>query len=150
MCSSDLQAKEAEIGRALVLVQSAECRVQNADNSALCTLHSALKRPEITWSHIVGWEPELASISREAALQVVCDVKYAGYIARQEQQVERMQRLAGKAIPAHFDYQAIKQLRTEAREKLTRIRPVTLAQAGRISGITPADMALVVAYLEGK
>ena len=144
------QSKEAEIGRALVLVQDAECRVQNADNSALCTLHSALKRPEVTWDDVTAYQPELASISREAALQVVYDIKYAGYIARQEQQVERMQRLALKAIPAHFDYQAIKQLRTEAREKLTRIRPVTLAQAGRISGITPADMALVVAYLEGK
>ena len=61
-----------------------------------------------------------------------------------------MQRLSGKAIPPHFDYTIIKQLRFEAREKLARIRPITLAQASRISGITPADMALVVAYLEGK
>jgi len=147
------EAKVAEIERALKLVQSAECRVQNGDSvehSAFCTLHSALKRPEITWSDVVAHEPQLSGISREAALQVEYDIKYAGYIARQEQQVERMQRLAEKAIPSHFDYLAVKQLRSEAREKLSRIRPVTLAQASRISGITPADMALVVAYLEGK
>ena len=147
------QAKETEIARALLLVQNAKCRLQSEgglENSALSTLHSALKRPEVTWSDVVAHEPALAEISRDAAEQVVCDIKYAGYIARQGQQVERMQRLAEKAIPLHFDYATIKQLRTEAREKLTRVRPVTLAQAGRISGITPADMALVVAYLEGK
>jgi tRNA uridine 5-carboxymethylaminomethyl modification enzyme len=113
-------------------------------------LHSALKRPEVSWSDVVAHEPALAVISRDAAEQVVYDIKYAGYIARQEQQVERLARLADKAIPGHFDYATIKQLRSEAREKLTRIRPITLAQAGRISGITPADMALVMAYLEGK
>ena len=144
------QAKVAELGRALELVQNTECRVQSDGDSALCTLHSALKRPEISWSDVVVHEPSLAAISREVALQVEYDIKYAGYIARQEQQVERMQRLADKAIPPHFDYTIIKQLRFEAREKLSRVRPLTLAQAGRISGITPADMALVVAYLEGK
>ena len=144
------EAKQAEIARAIDLVQNAECRVQSEGNSALCALHSALKRPEFTWADALSQAPALASISREAARQVECDIKYAGYIARQEQQVERLARLADKAIPVHFDYQAIKQLRSEAREKLTRIRPVTLAQAGRISGITPADMALVMAYLEGK
>jgi tRNA uridine 5-carboxymethylaminomethyl modification enzyme len=143
-------SKVAEIERALELVQSAECRVQSADNSALCTLHSALKRPEFAWADAIALEPALAAISREAARQVECDIKYAGYVARQEQQVERLTRLADKAIPHHFDYAIIKQLRCEAREKLTRIRPITLAQASRISGITPADMALVMAYLEGK
>jgi len=147
------QGKVAEIERVMELVQNAECSLQNGDspqNFAICTLHSALKRPEVTWSDVLVYEPALASVSRDAALQVEYDIKYAGYIARQEQQVERMQRLSGKAIPPHFDYTIIKQLRFEAREKLARIRPITLAQASRISGITPADMALVVAYLEGK
>jgi tRNA uridine 5-carboxymethylaminomethyl modification enzyme len=147
------EEKQAETVQAMELVQSAKCRMQVSDDtniSALCTLHSALKRPEFTWADAVGQVPALASISRDAARQVEYDIKYAGYIARQEQQVERLARLADKAIPVHFDYLAIKQLRIEAREKLTRVRPVTLAQAGRISGITPADMALVMAYLEGK
>jgi tRNA uridine 5-carboxymethylaminomethyl modification enzyme len=144
------EAKLREIERALVVIQSAQCRVPSADNSTVCTLHSALKRPEVTWSDLVEFEPQLGSVSREAARQVEYDIKYAGYIARQQQQVERLARLADKAIPHHFDYAAIKQLRFEAREKLSRVRPVTLAQASRISGITPADMALVMAYLEGK
>jgi tRNA uridine 5-carboxymethylaminomethyl modification enzyme len=164
------QAKVAEMGRAMSLlaagrtaeVQSSRFKVQGlqSDDFELGTLNLEpaspipldhyLKRPEITWSDVVPHEPELAAISREVALQVEYDIKYAGYIARQEQQVERMQRLADKAIPPHFDFTIIKQLRCEAREKLSRVRPLTLAQASRISGITPADMALVMAYLEGK
>jgi len=77
-------------------------------------------------------------------------VKYAGYVERQEQQVQRQQRLSEKRIPDAFDYARITHLRTEAREKLTKIRPLSLAQAGRISGITPADLALVLAHLEAK
>jgi tRNA uridine 5-carboxymethylaminomethyl modification enzyme len=164
------QAKVAEMGRAMSLlaagraaeVQSSRFKVQglqsddfepgtlNLEPASPIPLDHYLKRPEITWSDVVPHEPELAAISREVALQVEYDIKYAGYIARQEQQVERMQRLADKAIPPHFDFTIIKQLRCEAREKLSRVRPLTLAQASRISGITPADMALVMAYLEGK
>jgi tRNA uridine 5-carboxymethylaminomethyl modification enzyme len=83
-------------------------------------------------------------------MQIVYDLKYEGYVNRQEQQVARQRRLSDKRIPENFDFARIRHLRTEAREKLARIRPVTLAQAGRISGITPADMALVLAHLEGQ
>jgi len=78
------------------------------------------------------------------------DIKYEGYVTRQEQQVQRQRRLADKRIPERFDYALLRNLRHEAREKFTRVRPVTLAQASRISGITPADVALVMAHLEGK
>ena len=77
-------------------------------------------------------------------------MKYEGYVARQEVDIERQRRLSGKRIPERFDYDAIRQLRAEAREKLARVRPSNLAQAGRISGITPADLALVMVHLEGK
>ena len=77
------------------------------------------------------------------------DLKYAGYVERQEQQVARQRRLAEKRIPVQLDYATIRHLRYEAREKLSRVRPLTLAQASRISGITPADIALVLAHLEG-
>ncbi len=87
---------------------------------------------------------------REVAEQVTYDVKYAGYVARQEIDIARQQRLADKRIPPSFDFAAIAQLRAEAREKLGRIRPVSLAQASRISGITPADMALVMVHLEAE
>ena len=79
--------------------------------------------------------------------QVVLEGKYAGYIDRQAAQVERFQRLESKPIPAHFDFAAVPQLRAEAREKLRRIRPASLGQASRISGISPADLAVVLFYL---
>jgi tRNA uridine 5-carboxymethylaminomethyl modification enzyme len=78
---------------------------------------------------------------------VTWDVKYSGYVARQEIDVERQRRLAEKRIPTGFDFAAIVQLRTEAREKLSRIQPTSLSQAARISGITPADLALVMVHL---
>lgn len=92
--------------------------------------------------------PELASVTEDVSDQVVSDVKYAGYVERQQEEVDRQKRLAEKRIPAAFDYATIGQLRAEAREKLARVRPESLAQAGRISGITPADLALVRAYLD--
>lgn len=78
------------------------------------------------------------------------DVKYAGYIQRQQVDIERQQRLQDKQIPPGFDFGRIGHLRAEAREKLSRVRPVDLAQASRISGITPADVALLIIHLGGK
>jgi tRNA uridine 5-carboxymethylaminomethyl modification enzyme len=107
-----------------------------------------LKRTETTWEQLVAWRPELAAFAPDAVEQVVLEAKYAGYIDRQAAQVERFQRLEGKAIPPHFDYAAVPQLRAEAKEKLARVRPVTLGQAGRISGIRPADLAVLLLYVE--
>jgi tRNA uridine 5-carboxymethylaminomethyl modification enzyme len=114
------------------------------------TLAKCLQRPEVSWEQVVAWLPELADVPREVAEQVVYDIKYSGYVLRQEQQVARQKRLADKRIPEDFDYAAISHLRTEARQKLQRIQPVDLAQASRISGVTPADLALLLAHLEGK
>jgi tRNA uridine 5-carboxymethylaminomethyl modification enzyme len=108
-----------------------------------------LKRPEVTWQQLAEQFPEqLNCYSPEVALQVECDVKYSGYIARQQIQVERQNRMADKSIPTDFSYDAIISLRAEARQKLGRIRPINLDQASRISGITPADISLVLAYIE--
>jgi tRNA uridine 5-carboxymethylaminomethyl modification enzyme len=84
------------------------------------------------------------------AEQVSHDVKYAGYVERQEVEIARARRLAEKRIPAAFDFSAIVHLRAEARAKLTRVRPASLAQASRISGITPADVALLMIHLGGR
>ena len=137
-----LQEKEAAIARACELLQS-----HRADGVPLAKY---LRRPEVHWRDLVRRLPLLAEISPEAADQVVYDTKYAGYVARQQQQVDRQQRLANKRIPRSFDFRCISHLRTEAREKLARIRPDDLAQASRISGITPADLALILAHLEGR
>jgi tRNA uridine 5-carboxymethylaminomethyl modification enzyme len=107
-----------------------------------------LRRPEVDWPQVVQWLPELAELPAEAAEQVLWDVKYAGYVARQQADVDRQQRLAQKRIPRQFDYAKLRQLRAEAREKLTRFQPLDLAQASRISGITPADVALLMIHLQ--
>ena len=109
-----------------------------------------LRRPEVTWDEICASIAELREIDAEAAQQCVYDIKYEGYVTRQKMEVEKQQRLATKRIPTHFDYHQIKPLRSEAKEKLTRVRPKSLDQAKRISGITPADIALVLAHLEQK
>lgn len=108
-----------------------------------------LKRNEITWQHLLDRFPEsLSMFPEEIGLQVEYDTKYEGYVARQQVQVERQQRMMDKKIPSDFDYASIVSLRNEARQKFTRVRPQNLDQASRISGITPADISLVLAYLE--
>ncbi len=107
-----------------------------------------LRKPEATWQSVVQLAPELGDVESEIATQVLNDTKYAGYIARQQLEVDRQQRLATKRIPASFDYGRLKQLRAEAREKLCSVQPTNLAQASRISGVTPADITLLMAHLE--
>lgn len=134
-----LKEKLAAIDRALQLLR--EVRIDQTRGDAY------LRRPEVDWDVMVGIEPRLAEIDREAAMQVTYDIKYAGYVDRQQGEIDRHKRLADKSIPPHFDYTSIVPLRTEAKQKLTKIRPLTLDQAQRISGITPADIALVLAHL---
>ena len=107
-----------------------------------------LRRPEVTWEELAAAVPELSDIPADVAWQVACDIKYAGYVARQNITIERQRRLSEKGIPEDLDYADLTQLRREAREKLERFRPTSLAHAGRISGITPADIALLMAYLD--
>ncbi|MSU77513.1 MAG: tRNA uridine-5-carboxymethylaminomethyl(34) synthesis enzyme MnmG [Gemmataceae bacterium] len=112
------------------------------------TLDKWLKRTQTTWEQIAAWSPELTTFSPNVIEQVTLEAKYAGYINRQATQVERFQRMEGKPIPATFDYHSIPQLRQEAKEKLHAIRPASLGQASRISGISPADLTVVLLYLE--
>lgn len=113
------------------------------------TLDQLLRRTEVTWKQLVEVQPGLAEWNRrpDVVEQVVLEAKYSGYIARQAAQVERFQQMESRPIPATFDYTAIPQLRHEAREKLSRVRPASLGQASRISGISPADLALLLVYL---
>ena len=127
-------------------------RVQNVletTSVAGTPLTKFLRRPEASWADAVRVAPALAEVPITVANGVLYDVKYAGYVARQQVDVDRQQRLAEKRIPESFAYDTMTQMRNEAREKLARIRPVNLAQASRISGITPADIALLLVYLKG-
>src|SRR5579884_1914560 len=114
------------------------------------SLETWLRRTETTWEEVRALSPALRelTVSRSAVEQVILEAKYSGYIHRQAEQVERFQRLESRPIPAHFDYTAVPQLRAEAREKLSRIRPLNLGQASRISGISPADLAVLLVYLD--
>jgi tRNA uridine 5-carboxymethylaminomethyl modification enzyme len=134
-----LQAKETGIAELTSRLRS--CR-RDGD-----TLEKWLKRTETSWGQLHEWEPDLGRFAPDVVEQVVLECKYAGYVDRQSTQIERFQRLESKAIPTHFDYLAVPQLRAEAREKLTRVRPASLGQASRVSGITPADLAVLLAYL---
>ncbi|MBL8830001.1 MAG: tRNA uridine-5-carboxymethylaminomethyl(34) synthesis enzyme MnmG [Planctomycetaceae bacterium] len=136
------EQKRTEIDRVHRLLE--ETRHEHAP------LAKVLRRSETDWIHVVDLAPQLAAIARDVAEQVTNDIKYSGYVARQGVEIDRQKRLADKRIPTDFDYRAIQQLRTEAKEKLNRIRPASIAQAGRISGITPADLSLVMIYLDGR
>jgi tRNA uridine 5-carboxymethylaminomethyl modification enzyme len=93
-------------------------------------------------------EPLLQPFADDLWEAVEIELKYAGYIARQEIAIEKLRRSDEKRLPAALDYQSISGLRAETRQKLTAIRPATFGQAARISGITPADLALLAVYLE--
>jgi tRNA uridine 5-carboxymethylaminomethyl modification enzyme len=137
-----LEKKLAEIERV-----SAQLEAKFVDGASLAKL---LRRPEATWQDAVARIPELSGVDPLVAQQVEIDQKYAGYISRQQIEVDRQSRLAEKRIPDSFSYAGIFQLRAEAREKLSRVRPRNLSQASRISGITPADVALLIVHLDGK
>jgi tRNA uridine 5-carboxymethylaminomethyl modification enzyme len=108
------------------------------------TLEQLLRRPEITYATLPSRDE---SLSLEVVQQVEIAVKYAGYIDRQELDVQKLKTLEAKEIPQTFDYEGVVGLRHEARQKLGKIRPATIAQAGRISGISPADVGLLLVHL---
>jgi tRNA uridine 5-carboxymethylaminomethyl modification enzyme len=124
----------------------AELRNNKSDGDSLATW---LRRTEVEWAAVRARHPPLRVWDErpDVVEQVVLEAKYSGYIDRQAAEVERFQRLENRSIPPHFDYAAVHQLRQEAREKLSRVRPTSLGQAGRISGITPADLAMLLLYL---
>ena len=116
------------------------------------SLFETLKSPEVRLSRLLAEEPELHAhpIPSEVIEEVEVEVKYEGYISRQQHEVERLQALEQQVIPPDVDYWQIPELRREAREKLSRIRPHVLGQAGRISGIGPAELSILRVYLEGR
>ena len=111
-------------------------------------LADLLRRPRITYADLAPFDPGRPALDREAAQAVEIEVKYQGYIQRQLRQVEEMRRLEDRPLPPGADYLSIRGLRLEAREKLDRIRPMSLGQASRISGVSPADVAALMVWLE--
>ena len=111
-------------------------------------LADLLRRPQVSYADIAPFDPERPGLSLAVTDEVEIQIKYAGYLTRQEKQVEEFKKEEARLLPDDLDYAAIPGLRLEAREKLAAIRPVSIGQAGRISGVSPADIAVLLIYLE--
>jgi len=107
-----------------------------------------LRRPQVTYQVLAELIPATELLSDEVIKQVSIETKFEGYIAKQLDQVERIKRLESMPIPADFDHEAITALRLEARQKLSHFRPATLGQAGRIAGVNPADISVLLVHLK--
>ncbi len=107
-----------------------------------------VRRPKLTYDDLAPLDPDRPALPRAVTEQVEISLKYAGYIARQQRQVEEMRRLEGRLLPEDLDYQALTGLRLEARQKLANLRPGAWAKASRISGVSPADVAALMIHLE--
>ena len=107
-----------------------------------------LRRPEMTYEHIHLLVPSEVELSDEVTEQVEIQIKYEGYIEKSLQQVERMKKMENKKIPEDIDYDAISSLASEARQKLKDVRPLSVGQASRISGVNPADISILLVYIE--
>jgi len=116
--------------------------------SGEASLEQLLKRPELSYQDIAAISPSPMPAKSDASEQVEIQVKYEGYIARQLEQVERFSGLEKKAVPGDLDYDALTGLGAEVRQKLKQVRPVSLGQASRISGVTPAAISLLMVALE--
>ncbi|WP_433773352.1 tRNA uridine-5-carboxymethylaminomethyl(34) synthesis enzyme MnmG [Bacillus wiedmannii] len=107
-----------------------------------------LRRPEMSYEHIHLLVPSEVELSDEITEQVEIQIKYEGYIEKSLQQVERMKKMENKKIPVDIDYDAISSLASEARQKLKDVRPLSMGQASRISGVNPADVSILLVYIE--
>lgn len=112
------------------------------------SLYDLLKRPEINYSHIRRLEEREEALLSEAEKQCEIVIKYEGYIEKQMRQIDQFKKLENKRIPEDIDFNKIDGLRLEARQKLTNIRPLSVGQASRISGVSPADISVLLVYLE--
>jgi len=130
-----------EVNDTLVHLQSAPLR-------NVSTLEGLLKRPEISYQDLYLFDSLPSDLPDEIVRQLEIQVKYQGYIDRQQQQVEQFKKMEGVVIPPDLDYSEIPELSREVREKLIKIRPCTLGQTSRISGITPAAISILTIYLK--
>ena len=110
-------------------------------------LADLLRRPRITYEELAPFDPERPPLPREIVREVEITIKYQGYIDRQLRQVAEMKKLEDRPLPPDLDYEAIGGLRLETRQKLAQIRPRNLGQASRVSGVSPADVAVLMVYL---
>ena len=154
-----VEEKYAAVKREIDRLESRGVPASDAVNQMLAARDSApvtnsarladlLRRPQVTYADIAPFDPERPDLPEAVTQEVEIQVKYAGYLARQEKQVEVFRKEESTLLPPDIDYTGISGLRVEAREKLQTIRPVSIGQAGRISGVSPADIAVLLIWLD--
>ena len=111
-------------------------------------LADLLRRPQVSYADLAPFDTDRPALSEAITNEVEIQVKYAGYLERQQRQVEEFRKEESRLLPADINYEAITGLRLEARQKLAEIRPLSIGQAGRISGVSPSDIAVLLIYLE--
>lgn len=148
------EQKNAEIGRLntvfLAPGEEINALLESAGTAPLTTgirMSELIKRPQVSYDMLAPFDKERPPLSRSVREKVEVEIKYEGYIARQRAQVNEMLRLEGKKIPENIDYNDVYGLRLEAREKLDKVRPADIGQASRISGVSPADVSVLLIYL---
>ena len=111
------------------------------------TLAELVRRPELSYECLAELDAERPELPYDVVEQVNINIKYNGYIQRQLRQVEQFKKMENKKIPENLDYNNVPSLRIEAKQKLTAMRPVSIGQASRISGVSPADISVLLVYL---
>ncbi|MCH4191954.1 MAG: tRNA uridine-5-carboxymethylaminomethyl(34) synthesis enzyme MnmG [Butyrivibrio sp.] len=139
--------KETSIG-ASAQVQDFLNRHGSSPLKTASSLAELICRPELDYDSLAEIDPGRKTFSRDIIEQIEINIKYEGYILRQEKQVEQFEKMENKYIPADLDYQDVGSLRIEARQKLEKFRPVNIGQASRIGGVNPADISVLIVYLD--
>lgn len=141
------RVKEVKIGANLKVQKLLESYGSIPLNTGT-TLSDLIRRPELDYEKLAPLDQNRPPLSADVAEQVNILIKYEGYITRQVKQVEKFKRLEKKKLPEHFDYNEVSGLRIEAQQKLNEFQPLNIGQASRISGVTPADVSVLLVYLE--
>ena len=129
-------------------VQELLARYESTPLKSGTTLAELIKRPELDYEKLAEVDENRSELAFDVQEQVNIEIKYEGYIKRQMQQVAQFKKLEGKKLPENFDYAQVNSLRKEAVQKLNKIQPSTIGQASRISGVSPADISVLMVYLE--
>ena len=131
-------------------VQELLCRCKSTPLKAGSTIAELIRRPELCYEDLEEIDPGRPKLWDDVVEQVNIHIKYDGYIKRQLKQVKEFKRLEHKKLPEHFDYNQVNSLRIEAKQKLNLYQPVSVGQASRISGVSPADISVLLVYFEQK
>lgn len=146
-----VEGERARLGRTWVMPKEANPLLERIDNAPLsnkATLEELLRRPHITYADLEEIDPNRPILSEHVTAQLEVQIKYQGYIDKQLVQIARFKKLESKTLDENLDYGDIDGLRLEAKQKLNRIKPVSMGQASRISGVSPADINVLMIYLE--